>query len=953
MRRSRSHWEAAVGLGIAAFSAASLYGQASVLTWHNDNARTGQNLQESILTPSNVNMAAFGKLFQLAADGKVDAQPLYAPGLQIPGNGLHNVLFVMSEHGTAYAFDADTGTPLWSVTLLGTNETPSESRGCSQVTPEIGITATPAIDLQMGPHGTIYVVAMSKDNHGTYHQRVHALDLTTGTEEFDGPMEVQATYPGSGAEGNGTLLTFSAKQHEERSGLLIANGVLYTSWTSHCDISPYTSWVIGYDESTLAQVSVLNLTPNGSGGGIWGAGAGPAADATGNLYVLLGNGTFDTALTSGSPNKGDYGNGFMKLSTAGGGLSVADYFTMSNTVAESNADQDLGSGGAMLLPALNDSQGVTRALGVGAGKDGNIYVVDRDNMGKFNPTGNSIFQEMDGAVSGGVFSTPAWFNGKLYYGPQGGRLRSFEFVNGAFGATPSSQSAASFPYPGATPSISANGTSNGIVWAAENSASAVLHAYDADNLATELYNSAQAPNQRDAFGAGNKFIVPTIVNGKVYVGTTNGVGVFGQLPGAPMPHLTIVKTHTGNFTQGNSATYTITVSNSGTAATNGPVTVTEIPPPGLIVAGMSGSSWYCPGDNTCTRSDALNPGQTWSAISVTAMVAGNAASSITNQATVSGGLAAGQTASDPTTILPGAAGTPGVVSVNPVASSGSTETYTFQFSDTAGYQALGVVNVLINQYLDGRQACYIAYSIPDNVLYLVPDSGAGLLPGMLLNGSGGISNSQCSISGAGSSASGGGNLLALTLNVTFTNTFSGNKVVYAAAHDAQGGNTGWVVMGVRGVPPLPSTFPNPLGMSPSSGNALASTITFTYQDQSSATNLETVWALINTAIDGRGACYVAYYRPGNQVYLFPDNGDGTQASSMVLSGANTIGNSQCTISAQGSAVEASGNRLTVTLPITFKTAFAGFKGVWLAAQTLGGAETSAWQALGAWSVPGN
>jgi len=943
-----------LGLAIAAFSAASLYGQASVLTWHNDNARTGQNLQETILTPANVNMADFGKLFQLAADGKVDAQPLYVPLLQIPGKGLHNVLFVMSEHDTAYAFDADAGTPLWSVTLLGSNETPSDSRNCSQVIPEIGITATPAIDLQMGPHGTIYVVAMSKDGNGTYHQRVHALDLTTGNEEFGGPMEVQATYPGSGAEGNGTLLTFSAAQHEERSGLVIANGVLYTSWTSHCDISPYTSWVIGYSESTLAQVSVLNLTPNGSGGGIWGAGAGPAADAGGNLYILLGNGTFDTTLTAGFPDRGDYGNGFIKLSTAGGGLSVADYFTMSDTVAESDADQDLGSGGDLLLPALNDSHGVTRALGVGAGKDGNIYVVDRDNMGKFSPGGNAIFQELAGALSGGVWSAPAWFNGRLYYGPQSGHLLSFAFSNGAFGATPSSHSATSFPYPGATPSISANGTSNGIVWAVENSGSAVLHAYDANNLATELYNSAQAPNQRDAFGAGNKFIVPTIVNGKVYVGTTSGVGVFGQLPGTSMPHLTIVKTHTGNFTQGqNGAAYTITVSNSGTAATNGPVTVTENPPAGLAVAGMSGASWNCPGDNTCSRSDALNPGQAYPAITVTAMVAGNAASSITNQATVSGSLLPGQTASDPTTILPGAVGTPGVVSVNPVTSSGSTQTYTFQFSDTVGYQALGVVNVLINQYLDGRQGCYMAYSVPDNVLYLVTDAGAGLLPGKVLNGSGATSNSQCGISGAGSSASGSGNTLTLTLNVTFTNTFGGNKVVYAAAQDAQGDNTGWVVMGVHGVPPLPSTFPNPLGMSPPSGNVLASTITFTYQDQSSATNLQTVWALINTAIDGRGACYVAYYLPGNQVYLYPDNGDGTQASSIALNGTNTIGNSQCTISAQGSAVETSGTTLTVTLPITFKTAFAGFKGVWLAAQTLGGAQTSAWQALGAWNVPGN
>jgi len=522
-RRNRLHM--AVMYGVALACEAILGAQPSVLTWHNDSSRTGQNLQETILKPTNVNSSTFGKLFVMNVDGKVDAQPLYVSSVTIPGQGVHNVLYVVTEHDSAYAFDADNGTQLWKVSALGAGETTSDDHGCGQVTPEIGLTATPAIDLQSGPHGTMYAVAMTKDGSGHYHQRLHALDLTTGAEEFNGPMEIQATYPGSGAEN-----TFLPGQHVERPGLLIVNRVVYTTWGSHCDGGPYTAWVIGYNETTLAQVNVLNLTPNGSEGGIWAAGSGLAADANGNLYLLTGNGTFDTTLTAGGlPNKGDYGNAFVKISTAGGTLAVTDYFTMKNTTSESNGDVDLGSGGLMLLPALNDSLGTPRSLVVGAGKDSNIYILDKSNMGKFSPSADAIYQQMSSTLPGGVWSSPAWFNGTLYYGDQGNPLKAFRFANGFFQTPASSKSAHSFTYPGTTPSISANGISNGIVWAAENTSPATLHAYDATNLATELYNSNQAANGRDHFGSGNKFIVPTVVNGKVYVGTTNGVGAFGLL----------------------------------------------------------------------------------------------------------------------------------------------------------------------------------------------------------------------------------------------------------------------------------------------------------------------------------------------------------------------------------------------------------------------------------------
>lgn len=501
----------------------------TMTTYHNDNARTGQNLNETTLTPANVNASSFGLLFIIATDGKVDAQPLYLPGLTISGS-MHNVLFVATEHGSVYGFDADTGTQLWKTSTLSSGETPSDNHGCSQVTPEIGVTSTPVVDASMGGHGTIYVVAMSKDGSGNYHQRLHALDVTTGAEQFGGPKEIQASYPGTGDGSSGGQVIFDPGQHLDRPGLLLLNGAIYTSWGSHCDIRPYTGWIIGYDEHTLSQLMVLNVTPNGNEGALWMSGAGPAADANGNIFALDANGTFDSTLNGqGFPNQGDFGNAFLKIAATNGQLAVVDYFEMSNQASENATDQDLGSGGALVLPDLTDSSGMTRHLAVGAGKDANIYVVDRDSMGKFNPSSNNIYQQVQGALAGRVYSTPAFFNNTLYYGAEGDSIKAITITNARLASTPTSQTANTFRHPGATPSISANGSNNAILWAAENTNPAVLHAFDAGNLANELYNSNQASGGRDLFGVGNKFITPTIISGKVYVGTTAGVGVFGLL----------------------------------------------------------------------------------------------------------------------------------------------------------------------------------------------------------------------------------------------------------------------------------------------------------------------------------------------------------------------------------------------------------------------------------------
>jgi hypothetical protein len=505
-----------------------------VTTYHYDNTREGLNAHETVLTTALVNATNFGLLGVYPVDGKVDAQPLYLGGLKLSGGAAPNVVYVATEHDSVYALNAATGAQIWKKSMLRPGETTSDAHNCEQIIPEIGITGTPVIDRSYGAHGAIFFVAMSKDANGGYHQRLHALDLTTGAELAGSPTEIAATYPGTGQNSHNGTVVFAPGQYAERVGLTLVNGTLYLAWTSHCDIDPYTAWVMGYSEKTLAQTTVLNLTPNGSEGAIWMSGYDVAADTSGNLYLLSGNGTFDTKLTpAGLPSMHDYGNAMLELSTAGG-LAVKDYFEPYNTIAESKADTDLGSGGAMLLPDSKDSTGPTRHLLVGAGKDGSIYIGDTAHLGKFNQgksDNSNIYQEVPKALPGGAWSGPAYFNNTVYYAGVRDVLRAFAMTNGKLSATPSSTSAASFAYPGATPSVSANGTSNGIVWAVESATDkpAVLHAYDAGNLKHELYNSSQAANGRDAFGKGNKFITPVVTNGHVFVGTPSGVAVFGLL----------------------------------------------------------------------------------------------------------------------------------------------------------------------------------------------------------------------------------------------------------------------------------------------------------------------------------------------------------------------------------------------------------------------------------------
>jgi methionine-rich copper-binding protein CopC len=516
----------------------------NVLTYHNDLARTGQNLTETDLTPTNVASDTFGKLTTYTVDGQIYAEPLYVSNLTIPGQGTHNVVFVATEHDSVYAFDANGGGTLWHDSFInpaaGVNVVMSSDVGCGQISPELGITATPVIDLTTN---TLYVEAMTKEVSGTqttFHQKLHALDLATGAEKFGGPVDIQASVPGTGD--GGSTVNFIPKNYKDRDGLVLLNGVVYTSFASHCDITPAHGWVIGYDAQTLAQTSVFCTSPNGQLDTIWGGSGSLAVDSSGNIYFETGNGT------NTSPSLGNYGEAFLKISTSGG-LSVADYFIPANFQALDNVDEDLGSGAPILLP---DQPGAHPHLMVGAGKEGKIYVIDRDNLGQLNnpPTGpDNVVQEIPNAISGGSWDTPAYFDAGsagifIYYAGNGDHLKAFRLSNGLLSTTPSSQSAASFTGNwGATPVVSANGSNNGIVWAVQQGSTAVLRAYDATDLTRELYDSNQA-GARDRLGQSVKFATPTVADGKVFVGTSNSLTIFGLFQ-VPAPAV-IASTPTGD-----------------------------------------------------------------------------------------------------------------------------------------------------------------------------------------------------------------------------------------------------------------------------------------------------------------------------------------------------------------------------------------------------------------------
>jgi hypothetical protein len=502
--------------------------QVNITTFHNDNARTGQNVSETTLTPSNVNMGQFGLLFSLPVDGFVFAQPLYISNLKISGV-THNVVFVATEHDGVYAFDGDTGTQLWYTTFInpgqGITTVSTGDVSCSNIYPEIGITGTPVIDPTTN---SIYLVAKTKEN-GVFYQRLHVLDITTGLEKPRSPVVIQAVVHGTGQGSADGIVSFNPLRENQRPALMLQNGLLQIGWASHCDVSPYHAWVMAFNAKSYEKMAVWNSTTNGSLGGIWQSGDGLAGDASFNTYAATGNGTFDVN-TGGV----DYGDSIVKLWFVMGAnvARVRDYFTPYNQAELSRGDVDLGSGGVVLLP--DNPGGPNPHLLVQSGKEGSIYLINRDNMGHYNPNNNNQIVQFIPYIMGGIWGAPAWWNDSVYFSGEYDALKQFAFntSTGLLSTSPVSQTSFSFSYPAAQPTISSNGTSDGILWAvdAENYYSQgplVLYAYDATNLANEFYNS----NQNTASpGNAVEYAVPTVANGKVYVGAEGQVSVFGLLP---------------------------------------------------------------------------------------------------------------------------------------------------------------------------------------------------------------------------------------------------------------------------------------------------------------------------------------------------------------------------------------------------------------------------------------
>ncbi|MGA8028233.1 MAG: hypothetical protein WB992_13910 [Bryobacteraceae bacterium] len=506
-------------------------GQTQLTTSQYDNARTGANSNETTLTPKNVNARTFGKLFSLKVDGDVYAQPLYLPGLEIPGQAKHDVLFVATEHDSVYAFDANKkAAPLWHTAFLnaGTGVTALDAREthCPFINPEVGITSTPVIDVN---RGTLFVLARTKEKaSGTapaFVQRLHALDVTTGKERPGSPVRIQASVRAQNRADKREEIPFDPQVENPRAALLLVNGVIYLTWGSSCDAGDYHGWVMGYDEQTLEQKAVFNTSPNAKESGIWQSDTGPAADENGNLFVVTGNGEFDG-------DKGhDYADTILKLALDHGELRVRDYFTPHDQQILSQKDLDLGAGGRVLLP---DQKGAHAHLALVGGKDGNLFVIDRDHMGHYDTTKDDVAQIVK--LAGKLHAAPAYWNQHVYVWGDDDVLHELSVKEGRLDLAHNGSMAPVDP--GATPSISANGDGDGIVWTVSTRTweifpekLAVVHAYDAADVSRELYNSEEE-SDRDRAGISVRFTIPAVVNGRVYVGTRSEVDVYGLLDGA-------------------------------------------------------------------------------------------------------------------------------------------------------------------------------------------------------------------------------------------------------------------------------------------------------------------------------------------------------------------------------------------------------------------------------------
>src|SRR2546428_7943747 len=504
---------------VALILSGSAKAQVNVVTYHNDNARTGVNANETVLTPSNVNKHNFGKLFTQDVDGIVVGQPLYLSNVSIPGSGTHNVVYVATQHDSVYAFDADDNTginaqPLWQVSFInpaaGITTVPGTVQGCTGVTAftELGIVSTPVIDPNTS---TLYVIAKTDEN-GTFVHRLHALDVATGQEKFNGPVKLKATF----RTNTGSVATFKDLYQMNRPGLLLVNGTIYAGFGSNGCNYGNQGWVLAYDALTLQQVGAFATSPVKGLSSIWQSGAGLTAASAGNIYAETGEGPFDADMGGQ-----DFGSSVLKLTQTPNGLPLTDYFTPYNQATLSQMDLDLSSAGVLVLP---DQPGAHPHLAVATGKQGILYLLDRDNMGHYNPAGDTqIVQELSPGI-GEVNGVPVYWNGKLYVFGGVSPIKAFSLNNGLFSTTPVVQSVTLIGG-GHVATISANVNTNGILWVINGTN---MQAYGAGTLKL-LYTTKDA-GTRDKLPTTAHFATQTVANGKVYVATRQNLVVYGLFP---------------------------------------------------------------------------------------------------------------------------------------------------------------------------------------------------------------------------------------------------------------------------------------------------------------------------------------------------------------------------------------------------------------------------------------
>jgi hypothetical protein len=540
----------------------SMHAQVSVTTSSNDIERTGQNLNETILTTSNVNTTQFGKLFSQPVDGFVYAQPLYLPSVTIGGQS-HNVVFIATEHDSVYAFDADNNGgsnagPLWFASMLTSAHgaasgatTVSSDILSADISPEVGITGTPVIDPTTG---TLYVVSKTQEG-ASFVQRLHALDVTSGAEKFGGPVVILPSVAGTGSGSSGGTITFDSEWENQRPGLLLLNGIVYVGFAAHGDNGPWHGWILGFNAQSLKPTGVFCASPNGVGSGVWMTGVGLAAEVNdpvnhpyGRMFIPTGNGDYTAATpyTAGM----DFGDSLLNLDLTNGVPTVQDEFTPSNQAALDSSDGDLGAGGVLIIPT--QTTGSYPHILVQAGKSGEVYLLNRENLGGYHTSGDQVVQGLPTAVGHtGSWNTPAYWNGTVYYWAERDNLKAFPLVNGLL-TGPTAISTEGYNFPGANPSISANGNTQGIVWSIETDAystlgPAVLQAHNASNVASTLYSS-NTNSSRDSAGPAVKYVVPTVVNGKVYVGAEYEVDIYGLLNGQQAAATPVMSPGTGSFT---------------------------------------------------------------------------------------------------------------------------------------------------------------------------------------------------------------------------------------------------------------------------------------------------------------------------------------------------------------------------------------------------------------------